>query len=670
MTDVFYAFFSYAAADARLDPSIFNAFSTQLCERVTAQMAEGELRSWRDIEQVRVGETWHPRIIESLRASHILIIMLSPAWLKSKYCREEYHLFEEVERSYGKSELVVPFLFRDPKDELEFMSSIQRATYASLLNRQYRPTPVDALLKTNSNRVNAQLENLSRELKEILSPFRTRNTKAEPQSAIPSETTRLPRHNLPLKSLGEFFIGRDTLMSQLELEMGDRREIALLQGMGGVGKTRLAIEFAWRHAAEHSALLYISAETPEAVTNTLSLLTTTLSLPEKEIAQAASKHEAVVRWLAHNLNWLLIIDNVDDADGAAAVVELLPQLTNGKVIITARYDGFPPNIPMIRLDVLSPDHARDFLIMRTKDRRRLADNDTLLAEEISKELAFLPLALEQAGAFICVQRLSLERYLTYWRDEKSRVRDWFDKTAMGTNRDYGIATAFETSFSRLSFNGRLLLNLIAFLSYKPIPEFLLDIAPIFPDSEIGLLDNESKQSPPRNEDIKFEARAALAELYAYGLAAPTETDGSLEQPSFVVHSLVQDYARSRMEENHANSVAIQTAVWLIQACKLTCQEKRDNRQKNLLSLASHLPVWTKSKKVKNTKLHNELLSYVNILAADTLADIFVKCGHKMEKNEALKILDAIVNNYAVTGFQDSDIASLTQEYNRRLADSN
>jgi len=582
LTNVFYGFFSYASADAKLDAPLFEAFSTELTQRVTAQMAGGELRSWRDIEQVRVGERWYPKIIESLKASHILIIMLSPAWLKSNYCREEYTLFQEVEKTLGKGELVVPLLFRDPKDELDYLTKEQRATYDSLIARQYRPIPVRDLLRKESTQRSAQLEELAGDIKQMLAPFRTRSPVAlSPIAPVAGPSRPLPPHNLPLKTLGRLFMGRDAFMMELEARLKDDGSAAVtegvLHGMGGVGKTRLAIEYAWKHAANHSALLFVSAETPELLQTGLASLAATLNLPEKELPQDPPKREAVLRWLAQHSGWLLILDNVDDEKATAAVAELLPQLTAGKTLVTARYDGFPPGVPVLPLGVLQPDPARDFLLARTEGRRRSAADDSARAEELAKELGYLALALEQAGAFIATQRISFERYLAYWRDEHSRVVEAFDKVASGSNHDEGLSAVFATSVARLSANGRRLLDRIAFLAPEPIPEFLLDVAvpssfetpPTAAPQDEGT--GAALESSPRAEEAPltraineepFDARTALAELYAYSLAAPTEIEGRYAQPAFVVHRLVQDYAREISDEKDKDESRLQALAWL------------------------------------------------------------------------------------------------------------
>ena len=613
LTEIFYGFFSYAHADAKTDKALFDAFSDELALRLTNQFTDRtQARLWKDAD-LRTGEIWDPRIEANLRDSKFLVVMLSPQWLASDYCRKEFAIFLEEEAKRGAKELIIPILVRDTESKKDELTGEKREIYEKLSARQYKSARVTQFYKLTHEQRNLEIEALAEEIYPRVKPF---IRKPEPLPApvtvatAPPTLAVLPPHNLPLKSLGRLFMGRDAFMADLEAKLrGDGAAAVtegVLQGMGGVGKTRLAIEYAWRHAKDYRALLFVSAETPGTLATGLAALAATLNLPEQEAPQDPVKREAVLRWFARERGWLLILDNVDDEKAAAAVAGLLPQLANGVTLITARYDGFPANIETMPLGVLKPEPARDFLLARTKGRRRDASDDAARAEELAKELGYLALALEQAGAFICAQRISFERYLAYWRDERARVVDWFDKTAMGTNHDKGLAAVFATSVARLSPNGRRLLDRVAFLAPEPIPDFLLDVpllssfetppaaapqdegsgaAPPF-SHEMGEGATQSatdeggaatETEPPspdptasghplplrgRGEDAPFDARAALAELYAYSLAAPTEIDDEYARHAFVVHRLVQDYARSTLQMS-SDTMAIEVTEWLL-----------------------------------------------------------------------------------------------------------
>jgi len=152
-----------------------------------------------------------------------------------------------------------------------------------------------------------------------------------------------PRH-LPFASLGGLFAGRDEELADLHTALlGARGAPVALYGLGGIGKTRLAIEYAWSREAVYSALLFVSATDGAALNAGLAGLTAfeIFDLPEKEARDDATKITAVLRWLESNPTWLIILDNVDDKDAVAAVAKLMPRLKGGHVVVTARASNFP-----------------------------------------------------------------------------------------------------------------------------------------------------------------------------------------------------------------------------------------------------------------------------------------------------------------------------------------
>src|SRR3972149_4802021 len=139
-----------------------------------------------------------------------------------------------------------------------------------------------------------------------------------------------------------------------------------------------------------------------------------LNLPgQKEQEQLAS----VIRWLKENSGWLMILDGADSKDPAVAVEKLLPELANGKLIITARYTRWSAAVLPRTLGLLEKDKAKEFLLQRTRGRRIETDKDEQLAEKLSDELGYLPLALEQAGAYIAHRKCSMSDYLQDWKNE-------------------------------------------------------------------------------------------------------------------------------------------------------------------------------------------------------------------------------------------------------------
>jgi hypothetical protein len=176
-------------------------------------------------------------------------------------------------------------------------------------------------------------------------------------------------NNLPFASLGPLFKGRDGFMQTLHTALastGDGTAAAVtgraLHGLGGVGKTRLAIEYALRHRQNYSALLFVRAETPERLEASLAALAghDILNLKEQEAREDPVKISAVLAWLEQHPVWLMIVDNVDDRKAATAVEKLLPKLFGGRVLITGRMTNFSTSVEMLPLDVLDIGDATAF----------------------------------------------------------------------------------------------------------------------------------------------------------------------------------------------------------------------------------------------------------------------------------------------------------------------
>jgi hypothetical protein len=227
---------------------------------------------------------------------------------------------------------------------------------------------------------------------------------------------RQPR-NLPFASLGSLFMGRDTALDDLRATLTSGKGAAVtgraLHGLGGIGKTRLAIEYAWAHAADYSALLFARAESATVLSANLAALVSAsvLDLAEKEAREDEAKIEAALRWLEANPTWLLILDNVDDGEAVAAVTKLMPRLKGGHVIVTARAANFPAGIRKLGLNALDEVPATAFLLERTADARDPAKDDEAQARALARELGGLALGLEQAGAQIATDQISFKRYL-------------------------------------------------------------------------------------------------------------------------------------------------------------------------------------------------------------------------------------------------------------------
>jgi tetratricopeptide (TPR) repeat protein len=367
---------------------------------------------------------------------------------------------------------------------------------------------------------------------------------------------RQPR-NLPFVSLGDLFKGRKKELDALGLALAAAKGagvlVRALHGLGGIGKSRLAVEYAWKHEADYSALLFVRAESAAALTANLAALAgaEVIDLPEAEAPEDGPKIVAVLNWLEANPTWLLILDNVDDGEAVAAVTKLMPRLKGGHVIVTARAANFPAGVRKLELDALDEGPATDFLLERTRDDRAKAPDDEPKARELARELGGLALGLEQAAAQIATDRIGFGRYLNLWNDNRDKALSWSDPL---TGSERTLATTWATSVARLSLASRDLLDRLAMLAPDPIPDSLLEVA-----------------VPGASGDE--DAQSARAGLYAYSLISRARgEDGAA--PGLAVHRLVQDFARRAMTSERRAEALHEAVEWVDAAVPIASDDVR------------------------------------------------------------------------------------------------
>jgi tetratricopeptide (TPR) repeat protein len=363
-------------------------------------------------------------------------------------------------------------------------------------------------------------------------------------------------HNLPYSTLGPHFQGRDEMLTRLRETLkrspaGRATAIAgkAVHGLGGVGKTRLAVEYAWKHAEEYSALLFVGAGSPADLRRNLAALSGSqiLDLPEQEATEEEIREAAVLRWLREHSGWLLILDNVDTEDAAVAVDGLIPLLHGGHVLLTGRLARWSAEVEPIELDVLTEEAAVRFLLSRTNGRRRATKEDDRLAAALVGELGCLPLALEQAAAYIAERRLMLAGYLGEWTSQRDHVLTWFDPRV--SHYPSSVAVTWQTSFDRLTAPARRLLERLAWLGPELISESLLDV------------------SIPYLENPVSDPRTVLVQLENYSLVTR-----AADAPTFTVHRLVQDVTRRSLGDRQ--ETLIEALRWVNAAFKGDPQDVR------------------------------------------------------------------------------------------------
>ena len=460
------------------------------------------LRVWFDEWEIQSGDNIPSRLEEGLERSRVLLLCMSANAFGSDWAQLESGTFR----------------FRDP------------------LNKQRRFIP----LKLEEVPVKGSLAQFSyikwfpqaeeQEYSKLLEACRPL---ANPDSAIPPEQKTV-LWNVFLDQ-NPVFTGRIEFLDDFCEDMATKGRQAIY-GLGGIGKSQIALEYAYRNRGHYSAVFWVFADSETSISTDFIKIAKRLNLVVQDLPEQAVIVGAVKRWLEANDDWLLIFDNAENAE---TVRPFLPHVGHGHILITARWPGFQ-TIQIMKpreVKVLPPEAAREFFLRRTGRYSSSSDSsihDIELAEELARELGFFPLALEQAGAFISENQTNFEDYLKSYRKRRLELLG-LHAPVLGDYKDT-VATTWAINFAEVekypvSAN---LLRFSAFLWPQMVPLELFEKG----GAELGERLSRhlaSIQSDPVQLD------QLLKPLTDYSLISRNP-----QTRSYSIHLLVQEVLQSRM----------------------------------------------------------------------------------------------------------------------------
>lgn len=377
------------------------------------------------------------------------------------------------------------------------------------------------------------------------------------QQVKPAEVPHPLLWNLPYRR-NPFFTGRGAILKQLHETLTASKKAALTQlqaisGLGGIGKTQTAIEYAYRYRKDYQAVLWARADTAETLIADLVNIAGLLGLPEKDEQDRSRVVTAVKRWLQEARDWLLILDNVDDL---ALAYDFLPAQYGGHVLLTTREQVIGTLAPQIKLSEMTLKEGAFFLLHRVKliapdtQADDIPEREWKFATAIVKALAGLPLALDQAGAYIEETACGLAGYLKRYELYHSTL---LKQRGKGPPYDHpeSVASTWSLSFERVEQSNHAaaeLLHLCAFLHPDGIPEEVIiegaaelgpELAPVAADllqldAAIGVLRRFSLLR--RDEDSRSGHKDTTLEHH------------DVDTQSLTIHRLVQAVLKDAMEE--------------------------------------------------------------------------------------------------------------------------
>lgn len=344
----------------------------------------------------------------------------------------------------------------------------------------------------------------------------------------------LPEVPIPIRNL--LFLGRDDILLTIEEELTQNGRVAL-SGLGGVGKTQIALAYAYQYRPRYKTILWFDASERETLIASFVRAAQYLRLP---VAQS-SHREVVIRemyqWFIDASDWLLILDG---ADNLILLSEYMPPMESGHCIITTQAHATRRIASNIPIKPLSADMGslllfrRAGLLTNNQDQSGASLEERNAVAEIVALLDGLPLAIEQAGAYLEAVALTPTEFLPILQNRRRELLK-ININAGPHYHDSVIAT-FSLAMRRvqeLNPGAADLLRLFSFCSPVPIPDELLTL---------GVAEADEALSQIAGDDIA--RHQLLGDLLKFSLISRDRNTRTL-----VVHRLVQEVVRHDIAES-------------------------------------------------------------------------------------------------------------------------
>jgi tetratricopeptide (TPR) repeat protein len=522
-------FYSYSHKDEE--------FIEKLIPHLSLLKRKGVITGWYD-RQISAGTEWKNRIHERLESAGVILLLVSADFLASDYCYD-LEMARAMARHDEGTARVIPIILR--------ICDWSDAPFGKLQALPKNAKPVKSWADQDEAFTDIAM-GIKRAIAEIIpvglsstTSFRPSGQKEEistqnfsQQASIETKSREIFRLPFPRN---KFFTGREGVLNQLYKNFNRGERTQVLNGLGGIGKTQTAVEYAYRHRQDYAVVLWASANTRETLAADYAAIAALLDVPEKSAEDQSETVAAVKRWLENNSNWLLILDNADEIE---IVDEFIPSCETGHLLLTTRAHAMRGGGEGNTLEKLTSKEGALFLLRRL---RKLKKDEALefaaakiyaQAEALSILVDGLPLALDQAASFIEEKPSSLEEYQSLYHNARRELLKRRGKLA-GDHLD-SVAATFSLAFEKVA-EGNVaaadLLKVCAFLEADSIPEEIFNEGA----KELGEAISSAAKSPLGLSDAIEEAgRFSLLKRHPEGCVLS-------------LHRLVQAVLKDEMDDD-------------------------------------------------------------------------------------------------------------------------
>ena len=478
-------FISYSSSDL--------AFAEQLHQR----LVDAGFRVWFDKARLNPGCNWHNEIEAGCESSRVILPVLTPRWKESKWTKFE---------TYG-ADCVIPIVPDGNSGEV-FTPPIKRF--------QSQRIELDV---TNANQWQRLFEAIRSELE-----------KPEPDKVQRLADVRYQSN--------PYFVGREAELLQIHEELHNNPTTVLTQGrvraiaaLGGVGKTTLAREYIEQFWRCYSQIFWVDCR--KGVETELARICDILLSEYRMEKDVPAKAKIAYQQLLGREDRLLVYDNAEDE---VSLQTWIPKSGHCRTLITSRFSAWSAGIKTIQLYVLDAEPAWALLAGRAGRRtlELLNVNEQASCKKLAEMLGYLPLALEQAAAYVEQQGAGF-LFADYIRLYESSAAELLSAGVMGsTEYPDAVMVTWKTTVAKLSTVAQAILRLCSFMAPTPIPLSVL----VNSTDEI-LAEGNSPSSTEGSGEVLV--RSNVQQLRAYSMVGG---DGQVVQ----LHPLVQTVERLQVKE--------------------------------------------------------------------------------------------------------------------------
>ncbi|KAK7959754.1 uncharacterized protein PG986_004608 [Apiospora aurea] len=330
----------------------------------------------------------------------------------------------------------------------------------------------------------------------------------------------------------QHFVAREGELAEIRssLSSDGSRRVIVLHGLGGIGKTQIAITYAKRYRDEYSAVFWLNIKDEASIQQSFIKVATQImqQYPDASLLSAEGKRqsheetiEAVKAWLSlsNNTRWLLIYDNLDNprltnsAEGAGIDIhQFLPTAYQGSIIITTRSSQVDLGY-MIRI------------------RKLVSIENNVDARSLVRELDGLPLALATAGAYLKRVSIGFDGYLRLYKESWARLHA--NTPGLGSYQDRTLCSTWQLSYDQLRRHNPLAGHLLRWWAYFDNEDIWFELLQADEDDRPAWVYE-------LNDELSFND--AMGTLHDYGLVDQhTGTPGLTESRGYSIHSCVHNW---------------------------------------------------------------------------------------------------------------------------------